>query len=648
MRTGFRVAAALLAALAICWVAAAAPALDDYGGWPQTWGRKTGFFGIEKIRDRWWFIAPTGNVFLSKSVDVIALAPDERSEEVRHRLLTWGFNTVGPCCPEAIRGGGIAYTVLLNLSRPTMEAGAVVPGRNFPDVFDPRFERIANEIAGNVCSTHDDNPWLLGYFTDDGLDWRTEGPRDLINAFFAMPAASPGKRALVAEIQRVYGGDVSRFNAAWGLSLGALDDLLQMRELKPGPRFQGFAVSRDRAALLALIAGRYFEVASAAIKSHDPNHLILGCRFSEPPGADILAAMRGKSDVVSVTGGPDLNAYVLMQMHADSGLPLLVTPLVIACPSGDDLASGGANPSRAAAAAKPQAPTAPQAGGTTVTAPDAAADAYQARVGELERQAFVVGCAWPRYADAEGSGASEAPGLVNIRGDVHAARVDGVEQANSWFYQQSSLARLKPTLFDVVKRYEIRRASKPGISVDGDLKDWASGMPMALRPSAYESNGSKIEGTAYLMWDSGALYFAGRLYDPSVEASTVTSYVGGDWIELGAGPYKFYVTLMPGNQTVTDKRGKTKPAPLVIGRVFERPGDAGSAAAGRHRIAGYTFEGQVNVSGPIPEGFVLQFGLALHHYTKGGREVRLSFPYYWSPSNPDSGADAIIAGPAPE
>ena len=645
MRRGCRIAA-LLAALAACWVAAAAPVLDDYGGWPQAWGRKTGFFGIEKVRDRWWFVAPTGNVFLSKSVDFVSLAPDERPEEVRERLLRWGFNTVGPCCPEGIRAGGIAYTVLLNLSKPTIEAGAVVPGRNFPDVFDPRFERIANEIAGNICSLHDDKPWLLGYFTDDGLDWRTDGPGDLVKAFVAMPAESPGKRALVAEIQRLYEGDVRRFNTAWGMTLGSLDELSQMAELKPGPRFQGFAVSRDRAALLALIAGRYFDVASAAIRSHDPNHLILGCRFSEPPGADVLAAMRGKMDVVSVTG-PEVDARVLTQMYADAGLPLLVTPLTISCAPGAGSTSSQIGASGLASAPRVQDRAPPQPDGAPAAPADAPADAYDARVDELEHQAFVVGCAWPRYADAEGRQPSDTPGLVNIRGDVYPPRVSRVEKSNSRFYLQAPLARLKPTLFEVVKRYEIRRAGVQGITVDGDLKDWASGMPMELRASAYQSNAGKIEGVAYLMWDSGALYFSGRLYDPFVEASTVTSYVGGDWIELGAGPYKFFVTLMPGNQTVTDKRGRTKPAPLVIGRVYERPGGAGSDSGGKGRIAGYTFEGQVNVSGPIPEGFVLQFGLALHHYTKDGREVRLSFPYYWSPSNPDSGAEAIIAGPAP-
>jgi hypothetical protein len=646
VRAGLRIAVAFFAAFAACMPLAAAPTLDEYGAWPQAWGRKTGFFGIEKVRDRWWFVAPSGNVFLSKSVDFINLAPDERPEQVRDRLLEWGFNTVGPSCPEAIRGGGLAYTVLLNLSKPTIEAGAAVPGRNFPDVFDPRFERIANEIAGNICPLHDNDPWLLGYFTDDGLDWRADGPGDLINGFLAMPAAAPGKQALVAEIKRIYADDVKRFNTAWGLELGSLDELSKMTELKPGPRFQGFAVSRDRSALLALIAGRYFDVASAAIRSHDANHLILGCRFPEPPGPNVLAAMRGKMDVVSVTG-TEIDARVLTQMYADSGLPLMVTPLVVSCaPGAVSTSSPMGGPASPAAGAAPD--RAPRGAGGPTAATDPSADRYDARVDELEHEAFVVGCAWPRYADAKTSQASDAPGLVNTRGDVYPPRVSRVEKSNSRFSLQAPLARLKPTLFEIVKRYEIRRAGVQGIKVDGDLKDWACGVPMELRASAYESNGSKIEGVAYLMWDSGALYFAGRLYDPFVEASTVTSYVGGDWIELGAGPYQFFVTLMPGNQTVTDKRGRTKPASLVIGRVYEHSAGAETERAGRGRIAGYTFEGQVNVSGPIPEGFILQFGLALHHYTTGGREVRLSFPYYWSPANPDSGANAIIAGPAPE
>jgi hypothetical protein len=617
----FRAALILVGVLATCATVWPASGLDDYGGWTGISGRATGFFNLETLRDRWWFTTPEGNAFLVKAVEVVEPCGGRTSAAVRQQIAGWDFNTIGPRCPDDLRREGMPYTVLLNLSRPTMDAGAAVPGRRFPDVFDPRFERIATEIAGNVCSLHADSKWLLGYFTDDALDWRTDGPEDLVDAFLAMSADAPGKQALVAELKRLYADDVKDFNDAWGLSLGSFDEVLNMSDLKPGARFQGYAVSRDHAALESLIASRYFEVASAAIKAHDPNHLSLGCRFSRPPSREVLAAMAKRMNVVSIVGGPDVTPDVLTQIHSDSGLPVLVCGAGIGEPAADGAPASVARAERDGSA-------------------------FEKRVESLAEQAFVVGYAWPRYRASNPASASDPPGLVNDQGDPDGPLVDRVARANRRFYSQASYARLKPTLFDVVERYELRRAGPAGITIDGDLRDWASAMPMILRPSTYEKDARDVEASAYLMWDAGAVYVAGRVYDPSVEASTATSYVGPDWIELGVAIYSFRVTLQPGYQTVTDvRKDRTKPARVVIGRILAQPESGGDAS---RRVVGYTFEGTVPVSGPIPEGFISRFGLALHHYTKDGREVRLSFPYYWWPANPSSAADIIIAGRAPE
>ena len=40
-----------------------AAGLDQYGGWTGLKGEKTGFFHIEKIKGRYWFVNPDGNVF---------------------------------------------------------------------------------------------------------------------------------------------------------------------------------------------------------------------------------------------------------------------------------------------------------------------------------------------------------------------------------------------------------------------------------------------------------------------------------------------------------------------------------------------------------------------------------------------------------
>jgi hypothetical protein len=41
------------------------PGLDTYGGWTGLQGQKTGFFHLENIEGRDWFITPEGNVFFA-------------------------------------------------------------------------------------------------------------------------------------------------------------------------------------------------------------------------------------------------------------------------------------------------------------------------------------------------------------------------------------------------------------------------------------------------------------------------------------------------------------------------------------------------------------------------------------------------------
>ena len=50
---------------------------------------------------------------------------------------------------------------------------------------------------------------------------------------------------------------------------------------------QGGVSRPRRRALLDLAAERYFRVTTEAIRRHDPNHLILGCRFAGLDGAPV-------------------------------------------------------------------------------------------------------------------------------------------------------------------------------------------------------------------------------------------------------------------------------------------------------------------------------------------------------------------------
>lgn len=94
--------------------------LDRYGGFEHRIGKATGFFHVEKIDNRWWFIDPLGNPFWMKSVynidrHAVGGKPGlvakygslhKWGEQVLRRMLTWGFNATGEYSENAVRPYG--------------------------------------------------------------------------------------------------------------------------------------------------------------------------------------------------------------------------------------------------------------------------------------------------------------------------------------------------------------------------------------------------------------------------------------------------------------------------------------------------------------------------------------------------------------
>ena len=67
-----------------------------------------------------------------------------------------------------------------------------IVSRIFPDVFDPEFATLANEIATRRCAPRKDDRSILGWFTDNelrwGPDWR--GKDELLTMFLSLPAGA--------------------------------------------------------------------------------------------------------------------------------------------------------------------------------------------------------------------------------------------------------------------------------------------------------------------------------------------------------------------------------------------------------------------------------------------------------------------------
>jgi agarase len=306
------------------------------------------FFQVRKIEGKWWLIDPSGQRFVSKGVTTVQFAQDRiqgtnRSpsgeanqakygsrqawrQAAAQRLIGWGFNTLGAWSDEElakveVEGKHLAYA-------PTIDLGAAFVGRQgkqawrhgvFPDVFDPEFAKTAQRVARQHCTPRKDDPWLLGWFSDNelrwGPDWR--GGDELLTLFLALPANTPGRKAAIGLLRQRH-GDVAKFNNVWKTGFASWDELTGAGPVKPpvvrapvyaqnqaGERAanqsdpQRAAFVADCEAFVADLAERYFRITCAAIRSADPNHLVFGCRFAYVPSAPVVAAAAKYLDAIS-------------------------------------------------------------------------------------------------------------------------------------------------------------------------------------------------------------------------------------------------------------------------------------------------------------------------------------------------------------
>lgn len=274
--------------------------------------KATGFFRVEQDNaGTWRFVTPGGHgFFLAGNNGPSRMAGDycpargyslfTRTLEGRYgkdsrkwahdssrRLLSWGFNTVNTWdCPMAgLVGTGLAHTRVVQLGASFSGVDANGETRlavRFPNVFHPDFAEHCRRMAVEVCGGERDNPWIVGWYTDNELSWRGSAAADgcietgLYDAVAKLPHSHMGRQSL------------DRFLSDRGLS-----------------------VSNDvpmavRADFVRLIASEYYRIATSAIRSAAPNHLVLGCRFAGFMSTPSIAWEEGGkwNDVMSVNMYP--------------------------------------------------------------------------------------------------------------------------------------------------------------------------------------------------------------------------------------------------------------------------------------------------------------------------------------------------------
>ena len=290
---------------------------DRFGGTRAGAAKGTGFFRVEQIDGRWWFITPEGNGFISMGMnhfDLAALKHKDNIHIFRNRyggsndryivegvakpLREWGFNTIG-WTQESVSGRWLDPKTLLQHSHEWSPQQLQLTGLPFiynlhfadierfnmnpfyPDVFDEDFENWADYVARSVCVDLASEPFLLGY------------------ADVTLPAflrKAPG---------------------SWAENLNLEDP-------------------QDRKKLERIVR-RYFEVTTQAIRRYDPNHMIFGPRFENPPNTpDWTIEIAGEYfDVIlcNLFVTPEDIETKLSEWHKRSTRPILLSDMAFLAPT---------------------------------------------------------------------------------------------------------------------------------------------------------------------------------------------------------------------------------------------------------------------------------------------------------------------------
>jgi len=200
----------------------------------------------------------------------------------------------------------------------------------WPDVFDPRFQAFCEKRARERAQP--DDPWLLGYFLDNELEWFGKGhePWGIAADASTLPAAAAGKQALAASLRKSYHDDLAALNADFGAGYAKFDDLLaSTRRLQPKSQRGQEALSR----FVAEAATRYFTITTAAIRHIDRKHLLLGCRFAHDAPDAAWQQAGATCDVVSVNVYPRIDLFkqetIGLEKHLRRGFERCGKPLML-------------------------------------------------------------------------------------------------------------------------------------------------------------------------------------------------------------------------------------------------------------------------------------------------------------------------------
>lgn len=525
-----------------------------------------GFVTVAQDRGIWWFRDGAGKPFFSLGVDCVAgcygHAEDRpvdsaRKTKIVGQIRSWGFNTAACWSSPSVW--------------PDLYVADQIYAREDPrdvDVWDEEAWTkgwFPGLVRGEVEAFRGRRN-VIGLFVDNEPHW---DPEKLFRAYLERPAAAPGSRALVAFARARYPGGIRDLNLEWGTKLASFDAVPQARLPKQLPA----AMASCLAAWRTEVVRKYYTRYVALVRAADPDHLILGVRWSGLPDLELYKALSPLFDVNSVN---DYTRYGSLrpaygEYYRATGKPIMITEYSF---------SGFPEPGHRSLQF------------CDVGSQEHRAYGYRKYVTQAARAPFMVGMHWFLWNDydkqdeaKDGYLPDENMGLVSAdESVVYGTLVDECARTNAAVAGLHRAAAWGPPPSRPPVPWTLPRLAP---KIDGDLAEW----PAAAAATPYTSE-SLIEGVEsghryWLAADGTYLYLAADIRDTRIDDPGEDWCWEGDYLAVYANPEgrkgggaSVYVFPVRG--------GKDGRQPYA-GFWGDRP-VPGSVAASRTTTGGYTLE----------------------------------------------------------
>lgn len=247
------------------------PSLSKFGGRMDRQVDATGFFRVEKTNAGFSMIDPDGHPFIAAGLCSVKPLPSPVPQAAFKKKFgsqeAWatatakmlreaGFNCLGNWAdwPTFSAHCPMPYAASLSfMGSYGRERGGVHQQSGHLGylndaifVFDPGFEEFCDRRAQERVAPIKDDPWLVGYFSDNELPF----PAKALDGYLRLSKDEPGYRAA----------------AKWLAEKRGSDDRSSITDA-------------EYAEFLEVVVDRYFRITRDAIRRYDSNHLFLGSRI---------------------------------------------------------------------------------------------------------------------------------------------------------------------------------------------------------------------------------------------------------------------------------------------------------------------------------------------------------------------------------